>query len=95
MLCAQGAVDFWMELGKLYDIAILVRKQPVDWDLLVEQAKSLDMLLSLLLGLKLTQFFFQISLPENIQELCGRFPLVDIVLRAAQADLQEGLSRSP
>lgn len=88
ILCAQGAEDYWNQLGKICDVAMLVHRYPgLDWDALITLSKRLDVLPRLLLGLALINSLYRVVLPDEIQEMIEDLPSIQRLASTVQQDI--------
>ena len=88
ILCAQGAEDYWNQLGKICDVAMLVHHHPeLDWDGLITLSKQLDVLPRLLLGLTLINSLYGVTLPGEIQQLLKDLPSIQQLAHTVQEDI--------
>ncbi|ESA34080.1 hypothetical protein N836_19005 [Leptolyngbya sp. Heron Island J] len=88
ILCAQGAEDYWNQLGKICDVAMLVHRHPeLDWDALITLSKQLDVLPRLLLGLVLINHLYGVALPDEIQEMIKNSPSIQRLASTVQQDI--------
>ncbi len=86
--CVQGVEDPWHQLGKLFDVAILINRHPnLDWQELVAIAKKIDALPSLLLCLCLIRDLYGISLPDIVQEPLKSFSHIQDLVSQAKVRL--------
>ncbi|MEA5466117.1 nucleotidyltransferase domain-containing protein [Leptothoe sp. PORK10 BA2] len=75
VMVAQGAEDYWRQLGKLLDLAMLIDRHPdLDWHALLELAETLDILPRLVLGMSLVQQLYGLTLPDSVARTIQRFP---------------------
>ena len=88
ILCAQGAEDYWNQLGKICDVAMLVHRHPeLDWDALIMLSKQLDVLPRILLGLALINSLYGVALPGEIQELLKDLRSIQRLVNTVQQDI--------
>ncbi|MBT9314734.1 nucleotidyltransferase domain-containing protein [Leptothoe spongobia] len=91
VLCAQGAEDYWNQLGKICDVAMLMDKHPtLDWDHLLELSDDLDVLRRLLLGLSLVQNLYGVDLPESAQKKIQESPVIQTLVQEVQQNILLG-----
>ena len=68
-LCIHGAKDFWKKLIWICDIAHLIDRHPgINWERLIQRARSLACEQMLWLGLSLAQAVLEVSLPAAVEQ---------------------------
>lgn len=73
VLCLNGAKDGWFELQRICDITEFIETYPdFDWQGFWRRTIQFNCARIVLLGLELSQLFFQISIPELIREEIAR-----------------------
>ncbi|EKU97455.1 hypothetical protein Lepto7375DRAFT_6646 [Leptolyngbya sp. PCC 7375] len=88
VLCAQGVEDCWNHLGKLFDVAILIKNQPdLDWDKLVKLSKQMDVFPRLLLGLCLIRQLYGFTLPDQIEQQLQNCAFIQKLAEALQQQI--------
>ena len=66
-LCIHSASHCWEKLESIYSVAIIVSSGDIkEWDGVFNRAKKMKCLKTVLLGLYLSEYFFQIDLPKSI-----------------------------
>lgn len=84
----QGAEECWPQLGKLFDVAMLIGKHPnLDWDTLIDLSESLDSLPRLVLGLKLIQSLYGVTLPAKVEEKIKTLPAIQELTQTIQHNI--------
>ena len=67
-LCLHGSIHFWARLFWLYDVAkLLQQNRDLDWHEIIEEAKELGCLRSLLLGTALAHVLLDVQVPHVFQ----------------------------
>lgn len=70
VICIHNSQDGWMKFQAIYDVASLVYNNPtLNWSNVFEQARDLRCRRRLLLGLALSQSYFDIDLSESIKNM--------------------------
>ena len=91
VLCAQGAEDYWNQLGKLCDVAMLINKYPeLDWQLLLELSDERDVSRRLLLGLSLVHNLYGVVLPDSVQKQLQALPSLQTLVEEVQQNILLG-----
>ena len=91
ILCAQGAEDYWNQLGKICDVAMLMDKNPsLDWDYLLKISEELDIVLRLLLGLSLVQNLYDVVLPDSVQQKVKQISAMQSLVQEVQQNILLG-----
>ncbi len=86
--CAQGAEDLWCHLGKICDLAMLIKAQEnLNWEYLLDRSNDLGMLPSFLLGLSLAQDLCGVILPDTIQQQLMNSTCTHTVAKAIQQSI--------
>ena len=67
-LCLEGLKEHWRKINRICDIAETIEHHNIDWDLLLNQAKSLNQEGILLLGLFLAKEVLEVSIPQEIEK---------------------------
>lgn len=84
----QGAEEYWPQLGKLLDLAMLLAKYPnLDWDILIDLSESLDILPRLILGLSLIQSIYGVTLPDKLNKKIKALPSIQELAQNVQGNL--------
>ena len=85
-LCVHGARHQWQQLLWLCDIAELIRAHPqMEWQRLLEQAKSSGSKRMLLLGLFLANDLLGAELPNSVRQSTQEDPKVTVLARQLRA----------
>ena len=92
VLAAQGAEEYWPQLGKLFDLAMLIENHPnLDWNSMLDLSESLDVLPRLILGLTLIQNLYGVTLPDQVDRHLKAAP----PLQALAQEIQENMLNKP
>jgi hypothetical protein len=84
----QGAEEYWPQLGKLLDLAMLLARYPnLDWDILIDLSESLDILPRLILGLMLIQSIYGVTLPDKLNKKIKALPSIQELAQNVQGNL--------
>jgi Uncharacterised nucleotidyltransferase len=67
ILCIHGAKDFWERLSWIADISELVTRYPLNWDITIQRAKSLNAERMLYVGLSLATGLLDAPVPDEIR----------------------------
>jgi hypothetical protein len=90
-LCVHGAKSLWERLAWLCDIAELIRICPeMDWEHLLEIARTVEIERMLLLGLLLAQNVLSVTLPKSVLARIEADPEVEHLARQVYRQLLSG-----
>lgn len=92
-LCHHGNRHRWYCLQWVLDVAVFVNTIPIKWDELIQLARDIKQLQSLLLGLAVAHHLFQVTLPSQILTLIEAQPRVKSLTKsiAKQYDSEDVL----
>jgi hypothetical protein len=69
LLCVHGGKHCWCQLNWICDVAELLRAHPeLDWDQVLEQARTRGGMRMLLLGLRLARDLLEAPVPDEVSE---------------------------
>ncbi len=72
-LCVHGSKHFWTRLSWICDVAMLVRNQPIDWQIVIERAAQIGCLRMLKLGVLLACDIFRVETPKIFAQKSEKF----------------------
>ena len=88
VLAAQGAEEYWPQLGKLFDLAMSIERHPnLDWNTLLDLSETLDILPRLLLGLSLIQSLYGVTLPDPVDKKIKASPSTQTLAEEVQGNM--------
>lgn len=87
LICVHGAKHFWERLIYVADVAALVSRQPLDWDLVIAAAREVGATRMLHVALQLAADVLNIPPPEKI----ARFVQSDTVARQLATQISRWL----
>ncbi len=69
-LCVHGSRHLWERLAWICDVAELIARQAINWQVLLERAAKTDCERMFLLGLYLAESLLHATLPANVRRRC-------------------------
>lgn len=85
--CIHGSRHRWERLHWSVDVAIALETQSVDWDVILERARRHNCNRLLLLGLAVTDWLYDVSLPDRVRHRIATDQSLDRLLAAVEARL--------
>jgi len=83
ILCDHGARHYWQRLSMVYDIAMFIGRDGMDWDYLLRTARETGSERVLLLGISLAETLFGTGPPADISSRCTGDRAVGILTQQA------------
>lgn len=87
MLCVHGSRHHWERLGWVCDIAELLQRQPIDWDVTLRRAREQNAERMFLLGPHLARTLYGTELPAAIRTRIDRQPGFDALTAKVEKQL--------
>ena len=87
LICVHGAKHFWERLIYVADVAALVSRQALDWDLVIREAREIGATRMLHVALELAVNVLNVPPPEKM----ARFLQADMVARRLAAQISRWL----
>ncbi|ARS89964.1 nucleotidyltransferase domain-containing protein [Natrarchaeobaculum aegyptiacum] len=82
--CIHGSRHRWERLHWSYDVAVALENQPVDWDAILERAQRHDCRRLFLLGLAVTDWLYDVSVPDRVRRQIATDQTLEGLLAAVE-----------
>lgn len=88
--CIHGSRHRWERLHWSVDVAVALETQSVDWDVILERARRHNCRRLLLLGLAVTDWLYDVPLPDRVRRLIAADQSLERLLATVKARLFTG-----
>lgn len=95
VLCLNGTKEKWCKFNRICDVAALVSNQPLDWQLIREQAKQWGCQRLVGIGLLLAHDLLSVPLPESVSQWVKSDTAISTITQQLQADLFKTVPTEP